>query len=94
MTKGPNAVLAGATPYLRLFSMVTAGWLMSRSALAATARLTAGPADEAEARWLRSKVVTARFFCEQLPPPAVGLVASITAGADPLFALDAEGLAD
>ena len=67
---------------------------MARSALAAIARLDAGPADEAEVRWLRSKVVTARFFCEQLLPPAVGLVASITAGAGPLFALDAEGLGD
>jgi|SRR5581483_11933082 len=94
MTQGPNAVLAGATPYLRLFSMVTAGWLMARSALAATARLAAGPAGDDEARWLRSKVVTARFFCEQLLPPAVGLVASITAGAEPLFALDAASLAD
>jgi alkylation response protein AidB-like acyl-CoA dehydrogenase len=92
--KGPNAVLAGATPYVRLFSMVTAGWLMARSALAAKARLDAGPASESEADWLRSKIVTARFFCEQLLPPAVGLVASITAGADPLFAIDAASLGD
>jgi len=74
--------------------MVTAGWLMSRSALVATARLAAGPADAQEAEWLRAKVVTARFFCEQLLPPAVGLVASITAGADPLFAIDAAALGD
>jgi alkylation response protein AidB-like acyl-CoA dehydrogenase len=86
----PNDVLAGATPYLRLFAMVTAGWLMARSALAAQARLAQGDGDEA---FLRSKVTTARFFCEQLLPPAVGLLASITAGAEPLFAIDPEVLA-
>jgi len=79
----PVDVLAGATPYLRLFAMVTAGWLMARSALAARARLAEGSGDEA---FLRSKVTTARFFCEQLLPPAVGLVASVTSGAEPLFA--------
>jgi hypothetical protein len=70
--------------------MVTAGWLMARSALAAQARLAQGDGDEA---FLRSKVTTARFFCEQLLPPAVGLLASITAGAEPLFAIDPEVLA-
>jgi hypothetical protein len=71
--------------------MVTAAWLMARSALAARAGLAAGDGEEA---FLRSKVVTARFFCEQLLPPAVGLVAAVTAGAGPLFALDPVALGD
>src|SRR3546814_8067050 len=33
----PLNALAGATPYLRLFSVVTGGWMMARQALAATA---------------------------------------------------------
>jgi hypothetical protein len=33
-------------------------------------------------------VTTARFFCEQLLPPAVGLLASVTGGAEPLFAAE------
>jgi len=32
----PNDALAGATPYLRLFGLVIGGWLMARSALAAS----------------------------------------------------------
>ena len=32
----PNDALAGATPYLRLFGLVVGGWLLARSALAAS----------------------------------------------------------
>jgi alkylation response protein AidB-like acyl-CoA dehydrogenase len=87
----PNAVLSGATPYLGLLAQVTAGWLMAASALAAKASLEAGRGD---AGFLRSKIATARFFCEQLLPPAVGLVAAATAGAEPVFAVDVDALAD
>jgi alkylation response protein AidB-like acyl-CoA dehydrogenase len=87
----PNDVLAGATPYLRLFATVTAGWLMARSALVAQARADAGAGDGA---FLRSKVTTARFFCEQLLPAVRGLVPAITAGAGPLFALKSTELCD
>ena len=41
-----------------------------------------------------AKVVTARFFCEQLLPPAVGLVNAVRAGADTLFVLSPTALAD
>ncbi|TMK38745.1 MAG: acyl-CoA dehydrogenase, partial [Actinobacteria bacterium] len=77
--------LAAATPYLRLFATVTAGWLMARSALIAQAEADAGAGDSA---FLDSKVVTALFFCEQLLPVARGLVPAVTAGAEPLFALE------
>jgi hypothetical protein len=89
----PADVLAGATPYLRLFAMVTAGWLMTRSALAARTRLQDAADGDADEAFLRSKVTTARFFCEQLLPPAVGLLPSITAGSEPLNAFDPEVLA-
>ncbi len=73
----PLDALAGATPYLRLFSVVTGGWVMARQALAATAALVdAAPADKA---FYEGKVLTARFFCEQLLPQATGLVPAITA---------------
>jgi hypothetical protein len=73
----PLDALAGATPYLRLFSVVTGGWIMARQALAATAALVeAAPADKA---FYEGKVLTARFFCEQLLPQATGLVPAITA---------------
>jgi hypothetical protein len=73
----PLDALAGATPYLRLFSVVTGGWMMARQALSATAALAdASPEDKA---FHEGKVLTARFFCEQLLPQAVGLVPAITA---------------
>ena len=73
----PLDALAGATPYLRLFSVVTGGWVMAQQALAATRLLAdAAAADKA---FYEGKVLTARFFCEQLLPQAVGLVPAITA---------------
>ena len=73
----PLDALAGATPYLRLFSVVTGGWMMARQALAATAALAdAAPGDKA---FYEGKVLSARFFCEQLLPQAAGLVPAVTA---------------
>ncbi len=65
--------LAGATPYLHLLSMLTAGHLMLQSAV-----LAAGTDREA------GQQRTTRFFCEQLVPTGTALVPSITAGADAL----------
>ena len=73
----PLDALAGATPYLRLFSVVTGGWVMARQAQAATALLTdAAPADK---DLYEGKVLTARFFCEQVLPQARGLLPAVTA---------------
>ncbi|HJR25951.1 MAG TPA: acyl-CoA dehydrogenase [Acidimicrobiales bacterium] len=73
----PLDALAGATPYLRLFSVVTGGWVMAQQALAATRLLAeAGPGDKA---FYEGKVLDARFFCEQLLPQAAGLVPAVTA---------------
>jgi len=73
----PLDALAGATPYLRLFSVVTGGWMMARQALAASEALTTG--DAADRAFYEAKILSARFFCEQLLPQAVGLVPAITA---------------
>ncbi len=82
----PNDALAGATPYLRLFGQVIGGWLLARSALAAS-RLLPG-AGGSDAAFLRDKIGTARFYAEQLLPEAVGLLPAVTAGAGPLFRVD------
>jgi 3-(methylthio)propanoyl-CoA dehydrogenase len=82
----PNDVLAGATPYLRLSGLVIGGWLMARSALAASRLLrTAGGADAA---FLQEKIATARFYAGQLLPQAAGLLPAVTAGAGTLFRID------
>ncbi|MGF1598532.1 MAG: acyl-CoA dehydrogenase [Acidimicrobiales bacterium] len=85
----PNQALAGSSPYLRLLGTVVCGGLMGRAAVAASTRLAGG--DEAEGL-LRAKVVSARFFGEQILPTAVSLEAAVTAGAADLFALSAEQL--
>jgi alkylation response protein AidB-like acyl-CoA dehydrogenase len=80
----PNALLSGSSPYLRMFGLCIGGWLLARSAVAAAGT---GDASLAEA-----KLVTARFYAEQLLPQAAGLFGSVTAGARDLFALPAERL--
>jgi hypothetical protein len=75
----PLDALAGATPYLRLFSLVTGGWIMGRQALAATALLSSGEAAPGDKDLLEGKVLTARFFCEQILPAARGLLPAVTA---------------
>jgi hypothetical protein len=72
--------LAGASPYLRMFSLVTAGWLMARSALAARTRLNAPGVSQKELAFLEAKIATATFFCEQILPQTRGLVAAVRAG--------------
>ncbi len=93
MTSGladPKEALAGATPYLRIFGIVVGGWLMARQALAAQSELESGSSDTA---YLRSKIVTARYYAEQHLPQADGLVAAVKGGAAVLYDIDADQLA-
>ena len=80
----PVQALAAATPYLRLFSQVVGGWLLGVEALAAT---RSAPGDFAT-----RKVATARFFADHILPTGHGLLPTITAGKDDLFALTADQL--
>ena len=85
----PTALLAAAGPYLRLFGVVTGGWLMARQAAAASRRLVEETDD---AGLLHAKVVTARFYCHQLLPQSAGLLAVVTAPTHDWLALDASRL--
>jgi 3-(methylthio)propanoyl-CoA dehydrogenase len=78
-----KAVLAGATPYMRQFGTVAGGWLMAKAALAALER----PPDT-DPDFLDEKVITARFYGEQLLPQANGLIPAIKGGSEILEALD------
>ena len=82
--------LAGATPFLRMFSLVAGGEMMARQALAAQGHLDAGTGDQAQ---MAAKLVTARFFAEQLLPAVKGLQSPVTAGYADLFAIDPAHLA-
>lgn len=78
----PNDALAGATPFLRVMGIVMGGWVMARSALAATEMIQKG---EGDAEFLQAKIATATFYTDQLLPEARGLLPMVTAGAGQLF---------
>ncbi|GIU85437.1 MAG: acyl-CoA dehydrogenase [Acidimicrobiales bacterium] len=73
----PADALAAATPYLRMFGLVTGGWLLARSAVAAHKALEEGRGDE---RFLRNKIATARFYAENILPAVAGLLQPVTSG--------------
>ena len=75
---------AGAMPYLRLWGVTLGGWLMARAAIAAKADLAAGAGD---AKFLKAKIATARFFGERILSRAGGYAAETTAGAAALMAI-------
>ncbi|HEY4547276.1 MAG TPA: acyl-CoA dehydrogenase [Pedomonas sp.] len=80
----PDDVAGSATPYQRLFASVVGAYLLARQAVEADRRLGAG---EAEADFLNAKVITARFYAEQILPQDVALLGPVTRGADLLYAL-------
>ena len=78
--KEPQAALAGATPYLRLFGNAAGGCMLADEALAALRIAGAEPA---------SRVAIARFFAENIAVQASGLERAVTEGADSVNAADA-----
>jgi acyl-CoA dehydrogenase len=72
-----QSALAGASPYLHQFGTVVGGWLMGRAALAALA----APSD-VKPEFVTEKVLTARFYGEQILPLANGMVSAVKGGAD------------
>ncbi|REK19698.1 MAG: acyl-CoA dehydrogenase [Actinobacteria bacterium] len=75
-TRTIDDALAGASPYLRQFATVVAGWLMARAAMAAA------QGSDADSEFNLDKVATARFFGEHLLPQVNGLIPTIKAGND------------
>jgi 3-(methylthio)propanoyl-CoA dehydrogenase len=70
--------LSGAVPYLELLGIVAGGWLLTLEAAEARRRLDAGVGD---AGFNNAKLVTARFYDEQILATAPGLRAAIMGGA-------------
>ena len=68
-----RAALAGATPYLRLFSNATGGALLANEALAALRLANGNSAD---------RIATARFFAENIAVQCGGLETTVTQAAD------------
>ena len=74
----PEAALAGATPYLRLFGLVQGGACLAQGARAASAALRSGDTDPAHG----GRIALARFFADNLLTAASGLEESVIAGGD------------
>ncbi len=87
-SEDPNNALAGATPYLELFGILTGGWLLTKSALVARSLLDGASGEPASfpAEFLEQKLVTAHFFATQVLPKVAALVPAVTAGPTDLFA--------
>jgi alkylation response protein AidB-like acyl-CoA dehydrogenase len=77
--KEPQAALAGATPYLRLFGNAAGGCMLADEALAALRITGAEPA---------ARVAIARFFAENIAVQASGLERTVIEGADSVNAAD------
>src|SRR3954462_6530235 len=78
--KEPQAALAGATPYLRLFGNAAGGCMLADEALAALRIAGAEPA---------SRIAIARFFAENIAVQASGLERTVIEGADSVNSADA-----
>ncbi len=85
----PNHALAGSSPYLRMLATTICGGLMAKAAIAGNKALDSS----VEEGFHKAKVVSAKFFGEQILPTATAFESAATAGAGDLFALTAEQLA-
>ena len=86
----PDDRLAASTLFLTMVSVMTCGWLMERQSRVATERIASGAGNPA---FLKAKIVTARFYLTHSVNEAIGLAASVRAGADGLYTLTAGELA-
>jgi hypothetical protein len=83
----PDAVHAGAVPYLMLWGTVAGGWQMARAARVAADKLAAGTVDSA---FYRAKIATARFYADYLLTQADGLKQRAMTAGPGVMALAAE----
>jgi acyl-CoA dehydrogenase len=78
MGPAPAEVMAGATPYLRLFGITAGGAFLAEAALAARAALQSGETDPLHAARIRN----CRFYAENTASIATGIETAVTEGAD------------
>jgi alkylation response protein AidB-like acyl-CoA dehydrogenase len=83
----PDAALAGATTYLRLFASAAGGCMLADEALAAARQ--GGDNDDGDGADKAGRVAVARFFAENLAVQAPALARIVTQGADAVLAASA-----
>jgi alkylation response protein AidB-like acyl-CoA dehydrogenase len=79
-----GAALAGSLPYLRLAGTALGAWLLAKGAAVAQRGLAARDGDPS---FLEGKLVTARFYCEVVLPPALALAGPLQSAGRTAFAL-------
>lgn len=84
---GQDDVLAGATPYLKQFGNVAGGYYLARGAVASALASNEGGDDKS---YHETKIALAGFYADNYLTEAVGLTASVTAGAGAVARLDPE----
>jgi acyl-CoA dehydrogenase len=84
LQKNPEAALAGAAPYLRLFGLAAGGVYLAKGALAAARSGSSAPHGQ--------PIAIARFFAENLATAAAGLKDAVVSGADSTLGLTPEAL--
>ncbi|MNE66323.1 hypothetical protein D3C80_1618650 [compost metagenome] len=87
MAKPDNAG-AGSTDYMHLFGLVVLGYMHTRMAKAAQAALSSGSVSDEQ--YLKTKLVTAKFFMERIMPETALRKTRIETGADTMMELAAE----
>ncbi len=78
--------LAGSYPFTTMMAVATSGWLMAQ-------QLAAAQAEGGDTPFLKSKIACCRYYLDVMVPEALSLQGSAIAGADLLYALDAEAMA-
>jgi len=82
-----RAAAAGAVNYLRLWGTVAGGWMMAKAAAKAMESLRQPGSN---APFLEAKLVTARFYAEQILPSTQGLLVPILSAQRTVMALGEE----
>ncbi len=81
----PAAVAAGSVYVLKLMGITLGGWMLARSAEIASRQLGKGEGDPA---FLKSKILTARFFADHVMSQAASLATAITRGSESVLAVE------
>jgi hypothetical protein len=76
----PNHAGAGAVEYQKMFALVLMGFIWAKQAKLAITLM------DQDKEFYSSKLATARFYFAKILPGTTSLLASITAGADPVMA--------
>jgi alkylation response protein AidB-like acyl-CoA dehydrogenase len=83
----PENAGAGASDYMHLFGLVALGFMWAKIARTALEKKAAGTGNAAS---MDARLITGKYFMEQIMPQAQAHLARITAGAETMMALPAD----